>query len=415
MRHVYLHVPFCRRRCSYCDFSIAVRRTIPADQYVEAIQREHTLLRAAGEWDEEPLETLYFGGGTPSLLPPEALGALVRHFLPPVPSSELLKKGSPSATGFAAEERWRGAGRAAANYGARGDALFRQPTAGAREGAEVTIEANPDDLTPGAAEAWRAAGINRVSLGAQSFDPAVLRWMHRTHDAAQAAQAVRTLRQAGFHDISLDLIFALPDDVRPDFQRDLERALELEPDHLSVYGLSVEPRTPLARWTSRGTLVLSGEERYAREFLLAHQRLTEAGFEHYEVSNYARPGHRARHNSAYWTGAPYAGLGPSAHAYARGIRRWNLAPWAAYQRAVSRGQSPEEGREVLGDEERALEALYLGLRTTDGVALEAIPASGRAVLEGAVGDGLLAVTSGRVRATPQGWLTLDGLVARLTT
>lgn len=386
MRHVYLHVPFCRRRCSYCDFSIAVRRTIPATQYVDAIRREHSLLCAAGEWDEEPLETLYLGGGTPSLLPPESIAVLVRHFhRPPSPRGAVGGEASPSIA-------WRG-----------------------MAGVEVTVESNPDDVTPTSAAAWRAAGINRVSLGVQSFDPAVLQWMHRTHDVAQAGSAVRTLRRAGFDNLSLDLIFALPDALKPDFRRDLEQALALEPDHLSVYGLSVEPRTPLARWTSRGALLPTGEERYAQEFLLAHERLTQAGFEHYEVSNYARPGRRARHNSAYWTGAAYAGLGPSAHGYARGVRRWNLAPWAAYQRAVSRGRSPEEGRETLGEEERRLEAVYLGLRTSEGVDHSAIPASSSGVLQDAARNGLLEVSGQTVRATPWGWLTLDGLVARLTT
>ena len=388
MRHVYVHVPFCRRRCSYCDFSIAVRRTIPAAQYVEAIQREHALLRAAGEWDEEPLETLYLGGGTPSLLPPNAISDLLAHLLP-------RPAQAPASTD-------------------KGHTDDGQRTAG-EGGTEVTIEANPDDVTEEGAASWRGAGINRVSLGVQSFDPAVLRWMHRTHGVEQVGAAMRILRQAGFDSVSLDLIFALPDALRPSFRKDLEEALALEPDHLSVYGLSVEPRTPLARWTSRGTLALTGEERYAQEFLLAHERLTEAGFQHYEVSNYARPGHRARHNSAYWTGAPYAGLGPSAHGYARGVRRWNLAPWVAYQRAVSRGQSPEEGREQLGDDERRLEALYLGLRTSEGVALAAIPPSGQGVLEDAARHGLLQIADGTARATPRGWLTLDGLVARLTT
>jgi oxygen-independent coproporphyrinogen-3 oxidase len=282
-------------------------------------------------------------------------------------------------------------------------------------GVEVTVEANPDDVTEVSAAAWRAAGVTRVSLGAQSFQPGVLQWMHRTHDAGQAGAAVRALRQAGFANVSLDLIFALPDAVKPDFREDLAQALALEPDHLSVYGLSVEPRTPLARWTSRGAQLPTGEERYAEEFLLAHEQLSQAGFEHYEISNYARPGCRARHNSAYWTGAPYAGLGPSAHGYAHGVRRWNLAPWAAYQRVVSRGRSPEEGREVLSDEERRLEAVYLGMRTSGGVDRSMIPASGRGVLEDAARNGLLRVSGQSVRATPRGWLALDGLVARLTT
>ncbi len=372
MKHVYLHVPFCRRRCSYCDFSIAVRRAIPAAQYVAAIKRERDLLFASGEWDDELLETLYFGGGTPSLLPPEAVEELVRFFLPP---------------------------HTAARKG---------------RGVEVTIEANPDDVTPPVAAAWRSAGVNRVSLGVQSFSPAVLRWMHRTHAAGQAAKAVRALRRAGFDNVSLDLIFALPDELRPHFRRDVEKALALEPDHLSIYGLSVEPRTPLARWISAGAIVPSADERYADEFLLAHQRLTEAGFEHYEVSNYARPGLRSRHNSAYWTGEPYAGLGPSAHGFSGTIRRWNMAPWAAYERTVHQGKSPEAGRETLSEEEQSLERVYLGLRTRMGVERPLLGSEAEALLEDAVQAGLLERRGHRLRATPRGWLSLDAMVARLT-
>ena len=384
MRHVYLHVPFCRRRCSYCDFSIAVRRAIPAPQYVEAIKRERDLLFASGEWDEEPLETLYLGGGTPSLLPPEAIAELVGFFM-----SGARARAPRSYNG----QRKTGRGR----------------------GVEVTIEANPDDVTPPVAATWRAGGVNRVSVGVQSFSPAVLRWMHRTHGAGQAAKAVRALRRAGFDNVSLDLIFALPDALRPNFRRDLEKALALEPDHLSVYGLSVEPRTPLARWISAGAIAPSGDERYADEFLLAHDRLTDAGFEHYEVSNYARPGRRSRHNAAYWTGEPYAGLGPAAHGFAGGIRRWNMAPWAAYERTVHQGRSPEAGRETLSEEERSLERIYLGLRTRAGVLRSDLGAEAEALLEDAVSAGLLARGGRRIRATPKGWLALDAIVGRLTT
>jgi oxygen-independent coproporphyrinogen-3 oxidase len=371
MRHVYVHIPFCRRRCSYCDFSIAVRRTIPADAYVAGIRQEHELVAAAGEWDDEALATLYLGGGTPSLLPPEAIGDLV--------------------------------------------ALFRGSDNGQRTAdVEVTLEANPDDVTPQAAGAWHAAGINRVSLGVQSFHDDVLAWMHRTHDAARADAAVDTLRAAGFENISLDLIFALPDALRSHVAVDLARAVALEPAHLSVYGLSVEPRTPLARWVSRGALVPSPERRYAAEFLRAHDVLTAAGFEHYEVSNYARPGRQSRHNTAYWTGRPYAGVGPSAHSLGGGVRRWNLAPWAAYERALRAGQRPEAGRERLTSEQRRIERLYLGLRTAAGVPWEP-GASGQAVVEQALRQGWLAADGDRLRATPVGWLRLDEIVTRLTT
>jgi len=373
VKHVYLHVPFCRRRCSYCDFSIAVRRAIPAAKYVEAIKRERDLLFTSGEWDEARLETLYFGGGTPSLLPPDAVADLVRFFLP---SPSIARKGGV---------------------------------------VEVTVEANPDDVTSRTAAAWRAAGVNRVSLGVQSFKPAVLRWMHRTHSAARAGKAVGALRRAGFDNLSLDLIFALPDALRPNFRRDLEQALALEPDHLSIYGLSVEPRTPLARWISAGVVAPSADERYADEFLLAHDLLTDAGFEHYEVSNYALPGRQSRHNASYWTGEPYAGLGPSAHGFTGRVRRWNMAPWAAYERTVHQGKSPEAGREVLSAEEQSLERVYLGLRTRAGVTRSQLGAEAEALLEDAVRERLLERRGNRLRATPRGWLALDAIVARLTT
>jgi len=369
VRHVYVHVPFCRRRCSYCDFSIAVRRTVPSRRYVEAVAAEHAMRLREGDWDPEPLETLYLGGGTPSLLAPEATADLV---------GELIA-GNPAAL------------------------------------REVTLEANPDDVTREAARKWRAAGISRISLGVQSFDSRALRWMHRTHTAEGARRAVETLREAGFDNISLDLIFALPDHVAGDFRRDLEAAVALEPEHLSVYGLSVEPRTPLARWIARGSAKPTSDVRYAREFLLADRFLTAQGFVHYEVSNYARAGFEARHNRAYWTGAPYAGLGPAAHSFSRGTRTWNLAPWAAYERAVERGQRPEEGRETLSPQQRQLERQYLALRTREGLPLEDLPSGTEPVLEAAVREGLLRIERGHLIATAKGWLRLEELAVRLTT
>src|SRR5438094_5074515 len=216
MRHLYLHVPFCQRRCPYCDFSIAVRKHIPAPEYVDAVLRELTLLgttdpgRQPGDLGGETLETLYLGGGTPSLLPPDAISALLTSLLD----------------------------------------VFRATSS--RDALEVTLEANPEDVTPESAQAWRRAGINRVSLGAQSFDNRVLQWMHRSHDATRIGDAVRTLRAAGVDNISLDLIFALPTELERDWARDLDLACALLPAHLSLYGLTVEERTPLARWISRG-------------------------------------------------------------------------------------------------------------------------------------------------------------------
>src|SRR5437870_8868885 len=311
MRHLYLHVPFCQRRCSYCDFSIAVRKHIPARAYVDAVLGELAAVCPADPGREprgfggESLDTLYLGGGTPSLLPPDAISALLTSLR---------------------------------------DAFH---VTSSRDAVEVTLEANPEDVTPDSARAWRRAGVNRVSLGAQSFDDRVLQWMHRSHDAARIGDAVRALRAAGFDNISLDLIFALPADLERDWARDLDLACALLPAHLSLYGLTVEERTPLARWISRGAAAAPDDERYAEEYLLAHERLTASGYQFYEVSNAARDGRRSRHNSAYWSGRPYLGLGPAAHSFDGRARRWNVREWEAYRRTIVAGRSAVGAEEVL--------------------------------------------------------------------
>jgi oxygen-independent coproporphyrinogen-3 oxidase len=253
--------------------------------------------------------------------------------------------------------------------------------------------------------AWREAGVNRVSLGVQSFQPAVLAWMRRTHDLPAVHRAVATLREGGIGDLSLDLIFAAPESLARDWAADLDAAVALAPEHLSVYGLTVEPGTPLGRWTARAEVVPAPDERYAAEFLLAHERLTAAGYGHYEVSNYSRAGFRARHNSAYWRRAPFIGLGPSAHSGFGRRRRWNLPAWAAYERAVLAGLPVTEAEEVLDDAQVRLEELYLGLRTVDGLpaAVLGSPAAWH--------DAGWAERRGdRIVLTPEGWLRLDALV-----
>jgi len=365
--HVYLHVPFCTRRCSYCDFAIAVRRSVPSDAYVEAVLAEWRLWQADPVWQQYPSEvqTIYFGGGTPSKLEPSAIGRIL----------ERIASDRPVVAG-----------------------------------AEITLEANPEDVSLAAAAAWRAAGVNRVSLGVQSFDPAVLTWMHRTHTADQATRAVEALRFAGIADVSLDLIFGLPAALKRDWFRDLAAALALGPEHLSLYGLTVEAHTPLGRWTGRGEVSPATDDTYAGEFLLTHDTVVAHGFDHYEVSNAARPGHRARHNSAYWQRAPFIGLGPAAHSGFGEERRWNVREWAAYQRLVAGGRSPQECREKLDDTAVALEELYLGLRTSDGLPENLIPPADALAWEAA---GWAQHEGGRIRLTPEGWLRLDALVSSL--
>jgi oxygen-independent coproporphyrinogen-3 oxidase len=371
VRHLYLHVPFCARRCSYCDFSIAVRKRVPADAYVAAVRGELALVRAAGlaTPSEGGLDTLYLGGGTPSALPAGALAALLPRLF---------------------------------------DAFHGTAPCDA---VEVTLEANPEDVTLEAARAWRAAGINRVSLGAQSFDDRVLGWMHRSHDAARTAEAVRVLRTAGIADLSLDLIFALPEELGRDWARDLECALALRPAHLSLYGLTVEARTPLARWISRGAASAPDDERYAADYLYAHERLARDGYRFYEVSNAGLAGHRSRHNSAYWTERAYLGLGPAAHSFDGRTRRWNLAPWEAYRRAVLLGRLPSDGAETLSGDQRELERRYLALRTDQGLPVGLCTPER---LSAWVGAGWVAIAGERFACTPEGWLRVDALVRDLT-
>ncbi|HEV7387215.1 MAG TPA: radical SAM family heme chaperone HemW, partial [Gemmatimonadaceae bacterium] len=318
--HLYIHVPFCARRCSYCDFSIAVRQETPIDEYLGAIRTELDGLRY--DLDGSILDTIYMGGGTPSRLGGGGVAGLL-------------------------------------------DTVRRRVEIS--RGAEITVEANPDDVNDLGVANWVVAGVNRVSLGSQSFDRRALEWMHRTHDAGQIGTAVATLRRGGISNISLDLIFALPAHLRRVWKQDLEQALELAPNHLSLYGLTVEAQTPIARWADRGATVQGSEEEYEEEFLEAHTTLTDAGFEHYEVSNFARPGFTSHHNSAYWTGAPYVGIGPSAHSFDGSVRRWNVSAYSEWIRRLSSGQQVIAGVESLTTENRDTEEVYLGLRTKRGL------------------------------------------------
>jgi oxygen-independent coproporphyrinogen-3 oxidase len=363
--HVYIHVPFCARRCSYCDFSIAVRSVTPANDFVTAILAEWRGALAQPAMADATINTIYFGGGTPSRLPGESIARVLQQ--------------------IAADRKLA-------------------------DDVEITIEANPDDITPELANGWVRAGVNRVSLGVQSHDPQVLVWMHRSHRAEQVAPAMATLRAAGIGNVSVDLIFALPESLQRDWEADVDRTIALQPDHISMYGLTVEPRTPLARWSERGAVVPVGEDRYAAEFLHAHDRLGQAGYVHYEVSNYARPGRRSRHNESYWSGRPYLGLGPSAHSFLNGERSWNIREWLRYLEASRAGLPLRDGSERLTEEQRAIERVYLGLRTVAGLPEAELPPE---LVSGWLGQGWATRDEGLVRLTAEGWLRLDALVSRV--
>ncbi len=391
-RSVYVHVPFCRHRCGYCAFSVARASSPPVDAWLEAVRLDlDGWFEAAGWTEPAELDTIYVGGGTPSLLG----GA-----------------GMERLAGVLAERfRW-------------------DPGS-----VEWTAEANPTSLDPEVAESWRALGVNRISLGVQSLDDAVLDWLGREHDAAGARRAVERCRDAGFERLNVDLLFGLPAEVRRSWRREVSEARELGAEHLSLYGLTAEPRTPLGRRVELGRTVMPEDDRYAREYLEAADLLSGAGYEHYEVSSFARSGHECRHNWCYWDGAPYLGLGPSAHSFLPPYRIWNVFRWDAYRRAVTRMAATEavptgtgggaaslrEGWEEIRGARARLERVWLGLRTRRGLlpgdlVRESSSAPEDPVARWMQADWIREVEGAdgrRIRLTPAGWLRMDELVARL--
>ncbi len=283
---------------------------------------------------------------------------------------------------------------------------------------EWTAESNPASLDEPVATAWLEAGVNRLSIGIQSFDDEVLRWLGRLHDSAGARRALRDGRSAGFQNLNADLIFGLPTALKRDWRSEVDAAMEAGVTHVSTYGLTAEPRTPLGRRVTSGEVSMVGGERYAREYLAAVEALREAGFVHYEVSNFALPGRECQHNWHYWDGSPYLGLGPSAHSYLGGARLWNVFGWAAYRRVLAGDGDALEGHEVLGAGESRLERLWLAFRTNRGLAVEdeladLVISRARDLLDAWREAGWVTVDETRVRLTAEGWLRMDELVAAL--
>jgi oxygen-independent coproporphyrinogen III oxidase len=334
---LYLHIPFCSAVCPYCDFSVMRVVEAARKRFVDHLVAELPL--AAPEWaDPRPFDTVYFGGGTPSLLLAEELARVLA----------------------ACREHL---------------ALVAQPW--------VFLEANPEDVTPSACAAWRGLGVRTLSLGVQSFAGDPLRFLGRRHTAQQARSAVETAQAAGFDTVSLDLIFGLPGQTVESWRRDLETAVALAPGHLSCYQLTIHPRTRFGVSAARGQLSELPQDDQAALFDLTHRFLTDAGWRAYEVSNFARGSeHESRHNRKYWDHTPYLGLGPSAHSLATGDvndapaarRWWNEQRTPRWEKRVAAGERPVEGEESLGPLELATEALMLGLRTTAGIDLDGFAA-----------------------------------------
>ncbi|MBU7577259.1 MAG: radical SAM family heme chaperone HemW [Flavihumibacter sp.] len=318
MAGIYIHIPFCRKACHYCNFHFSTQLDNKL-RMVKAIARE--LTERAPIWRDHPIETLYFGGGTPSLLSQEELNALL----------SVVR-----------------------------DQFYLSPTA------EITLEANPDDLSSPALDSWQAAGINRLSIGIQSFHETDLRWMNRAHTAVEAREGLKRVQAAGFENFSIDLIYGTPGLSDEAWMENMEIAISSRVPHLSCYALTVEEKTALAHLVKSGRMPDTDPEQQSRQFLLLMETVRKAGYEHYEISNFALPGYRSRHNSSYWSGTLYLGAGPGAHSFDGHSRRWNISNNALYIKAIETGENFHE-EEVLTKENRRHEYIMTALRTAEGL------------------------------------------------
>jgi oxygen-independent coproporphyrinogen-3 oxidase len=369
----YVHVPFCTVRCGYCDFNTytadelgpGASRASYADTAIAEVRRARQVLGDR----EVPVSTVFFGGGTPTLLDPADLGSIVRAI----------------------------------------DDEF-----GLAPGAEVTTESNPDSVDATDLHALRAVGFNRISFGMQSAVPRVLAVLDRTHDPLRVPKVVSWAREAGFEQLSLDLIYGTPGESLADWEASVEAALACAPDHVSAYSLIVEEGTALARRVKRGELPMPDEDDLADKYVLVDERLGAAGLEWYEVSNWAKDeASRCRHNLLYWTGGDWWGVGPGAHSHVGGVRWWNVKHPAAYADRIAAQRSPAHAREVLDEESRRVERVLLELRLRDGLPVGVLDDAGRAQVPDLVGRGLLTVTDDRLVPTRTGRLLADALVRDL--
>lgn len=370
---LYLHIPFCRRKCHYCDFYSFTADAAERQEYPGLLIQQLAWSAAQGLWTE-PFTTIYFGGGTPSLMSPAEIGrileAIDRHF------------------GIPAD-------------------------------AEVSLEANPGTVTAASLAGYRTAGINRLSLGLQSCLDHQLTTLGRPHDSRDGLTAFAWAREAGFANISVDLMFALPGQTRVELDNDLEAVLALGPEHLSCYGLTAEPGTPLHDRVQSGTITLPDENDYAEAFLRIDERLSAAGYRHYEIANYARDGYACRHNLGYWQRRPYLGLGAGAHSFRAQAwgSRWQIPDdLAAYRQALQSRHDPAVQLESFDRDAALRETVYLALRTRDGIADATLQGTFGCTLAEAFPEAIrrcepwLVHNRGHWSLTRSGWLLFDHLI-----
>lgn len=373
MPGLYIHIPFCKQACIYCNFHFStVLKKKKA--LLEALEKEMELQKHYFP-EQGGLDTLYFGGGTPSLLSGGEIEKLI----------------------------------------ARAHALF-----GLNPDAEITLEGNPDDLTLETLQTLRSVGINRLSIGIQSFYDKFLKWMNRAHDARQSAECLRNVYKAGFDNFSIDLIFGIPELTDRQWEASIAQAISMQVPHLSCYALTLEPQTPLAHLIHKNKVPPLDEHQSARQFQILMNRLSEAGYEQYEISNFSRPGCRSRHNSSYWKSIPYLGIGPGAHSYKPQERQWNISNNARYIKSIQNGIIPCK-KEILSMDMQWDEYIMIALRTIEGCDLKYI--AGRFGMEkqqwllrqciSFQEEGKLQISDSHIFLTQKGKLFADGIAAEL--
>lgn len=371
MAGVYIHIPFCKKACHYCNFHFSTSTRLQ-ESFLTALLKEIDLRK---DFLSEPVSTIYFGGGTPSILP----SANIKDIL------------------FALSQTFK-----------------------VEDGAEITLEANPDDITAEKLNEWKKIGINRLSIGIQSFFEEDLKWMNRAHNAQQAIKCIELAHDAGFYNLTIDLIYGTPTLSDENWRKNVDKAISLQIPHLSCYALTVEPTTALEKLIKQNKMPDVDTEKQARHFELLMQWTKQARYEHYEISNFAKPGFRSKHNSSYWQGKHYLGLGPSAHSFNGYSRQWNVSNNALYIQSISKDTVPSE-EELLTKEQQLNEYIMTSLRTIEGLSIRRVleefgTDKSELILKTAqshLNQNLLDLKDNHLTTTLKGKLLADGIAADL--
>lgn len=376
MAGIYVHIPFCKSRCIYCGFYSTTSQNEKRKEYIKAIIKEATLRKYYINNNNERAQynTLYIGGGTPSTLSIPELQTLTNGI-----STHLLKENASTIS-------------------------------------EFTIECNPDDITSEYAKGLKDIGANRISLGTQTFSDNRLKFLNRRHNSAQIYQAINALRQAGIHNISIDLMFGFPDETIYEWADDLQKAISLNVEHISAYSLMYEEGTPLFQMLRNHKISQNSESNCCAMYESLIDMLTAAGYEHYEISNFAKPGYRSHHNSSYWNDTPYLGLGAAAHSYNQSNRQWNICNIDKYIESINNGILPAE-QESINDATHYNDLITTALRTREGLRIENIEEPYRSYLianaEKSLCNGNLSITDGRIHLTRKGLFISDDIMSDL--